>query len=70
MELKMYLSYDGTLMIHQRNEAGKDLFFQVDISLGYNTNFSDFDGEYEDEADYIKDMKQSIANQFNLERES
>ena len=34
MELKMYLAYDGTLMIHQVNQAGKDLFFQVDIKRG------------------------------------
>jgi hypothetical protein len=69
MELKMYLSYDGTLMIHQVNEAGKDLFFQVDIKRGYNTNESDLDN-HEDEADYFKALKQSIANKFNLEKES
>lgn len=69
MKLKMYLAYDGTLMIHQVNQAGKDLFFQVDIKRGYNTNESDLDN-HEDEADYLKDMKQSIANQFNLEQES
>jgi hypothetical protein len=69
MELKMYLAYDGTLMIHQVNQTGKDLFFQVDISRGYNTNESDLDN-YEDEADYFKALKQSIANKFNLEKES
>ena len=65
----MYLAYDGTLMIHQVNQTGKDLFFQVDISRGYNTNESDLDN-YEDEADYFKALKQSIANKFNLEQES
>ena len=69
MELKMYLAYDGTLMIHQVNQAGKDLFFQVDISRGYSTNQSDLDN-YEDEADYFKALKQSIANKFKLEKES
>ncbi len=69
MELKMYLAYDGTLMIHQFNQAGKDLFFQVDIKRGYNTNESDLDN-YEDESDYFKVLKQSIANKFNLEQES
>lgn len=69
MELKMYLAYDGTLMIHQVNEAGKDLFFQVDIKRGYGTRESDLD-DYEDEADYFKDLKKAIANKFNLEQES
>jgi hypothetical protein len=69
MELKMYLAYDGTLMIHQVNQADKDLFFQVDIKRGYNTNESDLDN-HEDEADYFKALKQCIANKFNLEQES
>ncbi len=56
----MYLAYDGTLMIHQVNEAGKDLFFQVDIKRGYNTNESDFDN-YEDESDYFKALKKAIT---------
>lgn len=69
MELKMYLAYDGTLMIHQVNESGKDLFFQVDIKRGYNTNESDLDN-HEDEADYFKALKVNIANYFKLEKES
>ena len=69
MELKMYLAYDGTLMIHQVNEAGKDLHFQVDFKRGYNTNESDLDN-YEDEADYFKALKNAIANKFNLQKES
>ena len=69
MELKMYLAYDGTLMIHQVNESGKDLFFQVDIKRGYNTKESDLDN-HEDEADYFKALKNAIADKFNLEKES
>ena len=69
MELKMYLAFDGNLMIHQVNKEGKDLFFQVDIKRGYNTNESDLDN-HEDEADYFKALKQSIADKFNLEQES
>lgn len=69
MEFKMYLAYDGTLMIHQVNEAGKDLFFQVDIKRGYNTNESDLDN-HEDEADYFKALKNAIADKFKLEKES
>jgi hypothetical protein len=69
MELKMYLAYDGTLMIHQVNEAGKDLFFQVDIKRGYNTNESDLDN-HEDESDYFKALKNAIADKFKLEKES
>lgn len=69
MKLKMYLAFDGNLMVHQVNKAGKDLFFQIDIKRGYNTNESDLD-EFEDEADYFKALKESIANQFNLEKES
>lgn len=69
MKLKMYLAFDGNLMVHQVNKAGKDLFFQIDIKRGYNTNESDLD-EFEDESDYFKALKQSIANQFNLEQES
>ena len=69
MELKMYLAYDGTLMIHQVNQAGKDLFFQVDISRGYNTNESDLDN-HEDESDYFKALKNAIADKFKLEKES
>ena len=69
MKLKMYLAFDGNLMVHQVNKAGKDLFFQIDIKRGYNTNESDLD-EFEDEWDYFKALKQTIANQFNLEQES
>jgi hypothetical protein len=69
MKLKMYLAYDGNLMIHQVNESGKHLFFQVDIKRGYNTNESDLDN-HEDEADYFKALKNAIANKFNLEQES
>lgn len=68
MKLKMYLAYDGNLMIHQVNESGKDLFFQVDIKRGYNTNESDLDN-HEDEADYFKALKNTIADKFNLEKE-
>ena len=69
MELKMYLAYDGTLMIHQVNEAGKHLHFQVDFKRGYGTRESDLD-DYEDEADYFKALKNAIADKFKLEKES
>lgn len=69
MELKMYLAYDGNLMIHQVNKDGKHLHFQVDFKRGYGTRESDLDC-YEDEADYFKALKNAIADKFKLEKES
>lgn len=67
MTFEMYLDFDGNIAIEQKNQAGKTLFFNVEIKKGYNTNEGDLDN-CEDEAEYFAKFKQAIADKFNLKQ--
>lgn len=67
MTFEMYLDFDGNLAIEQKNKAGEKLFFVVEIKRGYDTNESDLD-DCDDEAEYFANLKQAIADKYNLKQ--